>query len=278
MWQKSYDNSPTLYLVPTPIGNLDDMTFRAIDTLKNVDVVFAEDTRVSSDLFKKFDIKNKLVSLHNFNEDSSKEKVIEFLKVGSNVAIITDRGTPLISDPGYKSVKCISDMGYNVVSLPGATAFVPALTSSGLPTDHFLFYGFLNSNSNKCELELRELSNYEYTMIFYEAPHRFYKTMELLFKVFGDRIVSVSREISKKFESVYRGNISDLIKLDAEIKGEIVIVVSGNIDVMADNDLSIKDAVDNYVRNGITVMNAIKMVSKDRKIPKNEVYKEYHGG
>ena len=212
MWQNSYDGKPTLYLVPTPIGNLEDMTFRSIEVLKSVDVIFSEDTRVTLVLLNHFDIKKKLISLHDHNEDMVKDKVLSYLKDNKNVAIVTDRGTPIVSDPGYKTVKYVSDNGYNVVGLPGACAFVPAFIVSGLPSEHFLFYGFLNSKDSKMREELNNLKNFENTIIFYEAPHRLIKFLQAILDVFGDRYVSISKEISKLHESVFRGNISDAIK------------------------------------------------------------------
>ena len=145
MWQTSYDGSPTLYLIPTPIGNLDDVTFRTIKVLKAVEVVFSEDTRVTLNLLNYLQISKKLIALHDHNEDKLKEKVLEYLENGYSVGLVTDRGTPIISDPGYKSVKYVAGKGFNVVSLPGACAFVPALVVSGITSQHFLFYGFLNS-------------------------------------------------------------------------------------------------------------------------------------
>ena len=178
MWQISYDDSPTLYLVPTPIGNLDDMTYRSINILNTVEVIFSEDTRVTLQLLNHFDIKKKLIALHDHNEDSEKEKVLEYLKNGKSVAIVTDRGTPIISDPGYKTVKYVTDNGYNVVGLPGANAFVPALITSGIEPSPFMFYGFLNSKDSKRKTELESLKFCKYTIIFYEAPHRIKKTSE----------------------------------------------------------------------------------------------------
>ena len=154
MWQSSYDGSPSVYLVPTPIGNLEDMTFRAINVLKMVDVIFSEDTRVTLQLLNHFDIKNKLIALHDHNEDIVKEKVLSYLKECKNVAIVTDRGSPIISDPGYKTVKFLKDNGYNVIGLPGACAFVPALIASSISSEHFTFYGFLNSKEIKMKQEL----------------------------------------------------------------------------------------------------------------------------
>lgn len=279
MWQNSYDGKPTLYLVPTPIGNLEDMTFRSIEVLKSVDVIFSEDTRVTLVLLNHFDIKKKLISLHDHNEDMVKDKVLSYLKDNKNVAIVTDRGTPIVSDPGYKTVKYVSDNGYNVVGLPGACAFVPAFIVSGLPSEHFLFYGFLNSKDSKIREELNNLKNFENTIIFYEAPHRLIKCLQAILDVFGDRYVSISKEISKLHESVFRGNISDAIKSFDVVKGEYVIVVDG---FKRNNDdysnLSVVAHVNMYVKSGLYVMDAIKMVAKERNIPKSEIYKEYHVG
>lgn len=279
MWQNSYDGKPTLYLVPTPIGNLEDMTFRSIEVLKSVDVIFSEDTRVTLVLLNHFDIKKKLISLHDHNEDMVKDKVLSYLKDNKNVAIVTDRGTPIVSDPGYKTVKYVSDNGYNVVGLPGACAFVPAFIVSGLPSEHFLFYGFLNSKDSKMRDELNNLKNFENTIIFYEAPHRLIKCLQAILDVFGDRYVSISKEISKLHESVFRGNISDAIKSFDVVKGEYVIVIDGfkrNIDDYS--NLSVVEHVNMYVKSGLYVMDAIKMVAKERNIPKSEIYKEYHVG
>jgi len=225
MWQKSYDGSPSVYMVPTPIGNLEDMTFRAINILKMVDVIFSEDTRVTLQLLNHFEIKNKLIHLDDHNEDNVKDKVLSYLEEGMNVAIVTDRGTPIISDPGYKTVKFLKDKGYNVIALPGACAFVPALVASSISSEHFTFYGFLSSKEKKMYDELELLKDSEYTLVFYEAPHRIIRTLSAMLEIFGDRYISISREISKLHESVYVGNISDAIKSFSEIKGEFVIVV-----------------------------------------------------
>ena len=275
MIQNSFDDTPSLYLIPTPIGNLDDMTYRAVKILESVDVIFSEDTRVTLNLLNNFNIKKRLISLHDHNEDIIKEKVLEYLKNGSSVGLVTDRGTPIISDPGYKTVKYISDNNFNVIALPGATACISALISSGLVPQPFLFYGFLNSKEAKRKEELMLLKDCEYTIIFYEAPHRIINTLNLIFEVFGDRNISVAREITKKFETIYRGKISEVINLIPE-KGEFVIVVEGASDGVIDSDLSIEEAVNLYIKAGTSVMDAIKRVAKERKIPKNVVYKEYH--
>ena len=276
MWQKSYDNSPTLYLIPTPIGNMDDITIRSLNVLKMVDVIFSEDTRVTSLLLKHFDINKKLISLHDHNEDIVKEKVLDYLKDGHFVGLVTDRGMPIISDPGYKTVKYVSSLGYNVVALPGACAFVTALVASGINSQPFTFYGFLDSKENKRRKELESLKFVNNTIIFYEAPHRISSTLSMMLDIFGDRDISLSREISKKFESIYRGKISDVLPSLKDIKGEFVIVVSGYIDKGDNNSLSVVDNVNLYISNGIDKMSAIKMVARERNISKGEVYSIYH--
>lgn len=277
MWQKNYDGSPILYLVPTPIGNMEDMTFRAINVLKEVEVIFSEDTRVTKNLLNYFEINNKLIALHDHNEDMVKDTVLKYLNDGKSVAIVTDRGTPIVSDPGYKTVKYVSDKGFRVVGLPGASAFIPALIMSGIEPQPFTFYGFLDSKIEKKRRELEKLKFIENAIIFYEAPHRILKTMEMIMEVFGDREVSLSREISKRYESVYRGNISSLLHTLEDIKGEFVVVVSGFKNVIKDDsDLTVVEQVNFYVNNGMATMEAIKTVAKERGMKKNDVYAEYH--
>lgn len=274
MSQKSYDNTPTLYLVPTPIGNLDDFTFRGVEILKKVDVIFSEDTRVTLNLLNHFNIKKHLVASHKFNEEKSSAKLLSYLNDGKSVALVTDRGTPLLSDPGNICVKKVVEMGYNVVSLPGATAAIPALTSSSIDSSRFLFYGFLNSKQSKRIKELELLKDVKYTIIFYEAPHRIIDTLNDMKQVFKNRYISISREISKKYEEIYRGTIEEVIKELNEPKGEFVIVVSGNDEEVSYDDLSVQDHVDMYVRDGYTLKDAIKKVAKDRNVAKNEIYRE----
>ena len=277
MWQRSYNDSPTLFLIPTPIGNMEDMTVRSVNTLKSVDVVFSEDTRVTRNLLNYFNIEKKLISLHDHNENIVKEKVLEYLKNGFSVGLVTDRGTPIISDPGFKTVKYVSDNGYNVVGLPGANAFVPALIVSGISPQPFLFYGFLDHKNSKKRTELISLKNNKSTMIFYEAPHRIMNTIKMMLEIFGDRQVSLSRELSKKFESIYRGKISDLIPTLENIKGEFVIVVSGYVDncVNINNEDLLLD-VDTYIKNGMKKMDAIKVVANEYNMSKSDVYSLYH--
>ena len=274
MWQKSYDDSPSVYIVPTPIGNLEDMTIRAINVLNMVDVIFSEDTRVTLQLLNHFDIHKKLIHMDDHNEENLKDVVLEYLINGKNVAIVTDRGTPIISDPGYKTVKYLRDKKYNVIALPGATAFVPALVASGINSEHFLFYGFLSSKEKKMLDELELLKDFEWTLIFYEAPHRILRTLNAMLAVFCNRNISISREISKLHENIFVGKISEAIDT-IDVKGEFVIVVEGNKDVLS-TDMSVLDNVDAYIRSGLSSMEAIKKVARERKIPKNDVYKAYH--
>lgn len=278
MSQISYNNTPTLYLIPTPIGNLDDITLRTIHVLKEVEVVFSEDTRVTALLLNHLNIKKKLISNHEYNERENKDKLLEYLKNGYSVGLVSDRGTPVISDPGYELAQVAIENNYNVVSLPGATALIPALTVSGIEPMPFLYYGFLNSKESKRKKELENLKNIKYTMIFYEAPHRITKTLEEMLEILGNRKISISREITKKFEEVYRGTIQDVIEETKEIKGEIVIVVSGNKEEISYDDLSIENHVNLYIKNGLNSKEAIKKVAEDRNIKKSEVYNIYHRG
>ncbi len=275
MSQKSYDNTPTLYLIPTPIGNLDDITVRQKNTLELVDVIFSEDTRVTINLLRYLGINKPLISSHDHNENITKEKVLNYLKEGKNVGLVSDRGTPGISDPGYVVAKYIIESNFNVVALPGATAFVPALIMSGLDTEHFLFYGFLNSKDSKRDKELEKLRFFQYTMIFYEAPHRILDTLESIQLILGNRNISISREISKKFEEIYRGKISD-IKVNLCVKGEFVIVVEGCTSENNYDHLTIIEHVNLYIKQGMNQKDAMKQVAKDRNVSKSEVYNKYH--
>ena len=274
MNQKSYDGSPTLYLVPTPIGNLGDFTFRAVEVLNQVEVIFSEDTRVTINLLNHYDIKKKLIAFHKFNEEQKVGVVLSYLEDGKSVAIVSDRGTPVLSDPGEICTKKVIEKGYNVVSLPGATAAIPAITASGLDSSKFIFYGFLNSKSSKRKKELEFLKNNKMTIIFYEAPHRIMEMLADLKEVFGNRNISVSREISKKFEEIYRATISEVMNMLTEIKGEFVIVVEGNKDVVSFDDITIKEHVNMYMEDGLTEKEAIKKVAKERNMSKSDIYKE----
>jgi len=218
-----------LYLVPTPIGNLEDMTFRAVNILKEVDIILAEDTRTSAPLLKHFGIDKKVFAHHQHNEHKAVSEIIKFLKEGQNIALISDAGTPAISDPGFLLVRAALKEGLDVQCLPGATAFVPALVNSGLPNDRFCFEGFLPVKKGR-QTRLKSLAEEKRTMIFYESPHRILKTIEEFITVFGaERQASISRELSKLYEENVRGTLTDL-KLHFEnnpIKGEFVFCVGG---------------------------------------------------
>ena len=218
-----------LYVVPTPVGNLEDMTFRAIRILKSVDLILAEDTRTSGFLLKHFEIKTPMHSHHKFNEHKTVENVVQRIKSGQTVALISDAGTPAISDPGFLVVRQCVENGIEVECLPGATAFVPALVASGLPNDRFCFEGFLPQKKGR-QTKINLLAHERRSMIFYESPFRLVKTMTQLSEVFGaERKASVSREISKIYEETKRGTLQELIQYYTEHipKGEIVIIVAG---------------------------------------------------
>ena len=274
--QKSYDDSASLYLVPTPIGNLEDITLRSLNILKTVDEILCEDTRDTGILLKNYDIKKKLVSCHEYNEDKIIDYVISKLEAGMNLALVTDQGTPIISDPGYIVSRAVINAGYNVISLPGATAFVPALTSSGIEPNPFLYYGFLNSKKSKQISELNSLKNYKFTMIFYESVHRIKETLENMLEVFGNRNICVCRELSKIHEEFIRGTIEEVIPLTDTMKGEFVIVVEGNKEIVDYSSIDMFDHVQMYVEDGMSEKDAIKLVAKERDVPKSEVYSYYH--
>ncbi len=276
MLQKSYKNENALYLIPTPIGNLDDITIRSLKLLREVDILLCEDTRVTGSLLKKYDIKQKLISCHEYNEDSIKYDVVKYIQDGLKVGLVTDQGSPIISDPGFRVVQEVIDNGYSVIGLPGATAFVPALISSGIAPSKFLFYGFLNSKNSKQKQELEALKLYPYTMIFYEAPHRIINTLENMKKIFGNRHISLSREISKLYEEIYRGTIDEVLENFDKLKGEFVLIVEGNTEQVDFSDIDIISHVKLYLDDGLSEMDAFKKVAKERGISKSIVYKEYN--
>lgn len=218
-----------LTVVPTPVGNLEDITMRALKVLKEASFILAEDTRTTSNLLRHFDIENQLVSYHKFNEHHVVENVVKRIQTGQDAALVSDAGTPAISDPGYLVVRHCIDAGIEVQCLPGATAFVPALVDSGLPNDQFTFIGFLPHKKGK-QTAIQELATLTRTFILYESPFRLVKTLESLAEVLGsERKASVSREISKMFEDTQRGTLAELIEHFTETppKGEIVMVVEG---------------------------------------------------
>ena len=277
MSQKSYDGNASLYLIPTPIGNMDDITLRSIKTLEMVDFLLTEDTRITGVLLQHLNIKKRMYVNNDHNEEKNFNLVVNALSEGKNVGLVSDRGTPVISDPGYNIAKKVIEKGYNVVGLPGATALIPALITSGIEPLPFLFYGFLNSKDSKLRKELEEIKKYKHTIIFYEAPHRINKTLENMKNILGDRKISISREISKRYEEIYRGNITDVMLELQEPKGEFVIVIEGNKDEDVYDDLSIEKQVELYESDGMSKMEAIKKVAKLRKVPKSEIYNLIHG-
>lgn len=274
MLQKSYekDNS-NLFIVPTPIGNLKDITYRAIEILKSVNAIFAEDTRVTTGLLNSLEIKNKVYPCHKFNEEKVSSSIINLLSKGNNVALVTDRGTPLISDPGSAVVSNVIKAGYNVIALPGPCAFIPALNMSNIVSDKFLFYGFLNSKDTKSREELKMLKNINFTIILYEAPHRLYNTLQKIYDVLGNRNISISREITKIHEEVFRGSVLEALELYREVKGEIVIVIE-SVKQIVDYEKALTEVLE-LIGLGVSSKDAVKKVSKDYNISKNVLYNKY---
>lgn len=285
--QKSYqdDKSPTLYIVPTPIGNLEDMTFRALQTLKNVDLIAAEDTRNTKNLLRHFDIETPLISYHEHSKESREQELIQRLKQGEQIALVSDAGMPAISDPGQELIQAAIEADINVVVLPGANAAICALIGSGLSTHEFLFYGFLPRKKKAKTEELTRLSQLQATIIFYESPHRIKDTLEAIYEVFGDRHVALARELTKRFEEFLRGPVSELIHWleEHELKGECVLVVEGaseetrQLDKLWWSHLSVRDHVTYYIEEkNLRSQDAIKQVAKERQMGKREVYQIYH--
>lgn len=270
MLQKSYDENSKLYLVPTPIGNMKDITYRAIEVLNNVKVVYSEDTRVTKILLDYYGIKSKLVSCHKFNEKTIYPQVINNLQNGNSVALVTDRGTPLISDPGYIVVKEVIKNGFSVVSLPGPSALLPALNMSGIPADKFLFYGFLSNKVDESISELKMLKSINFTIVLYESPHRLIKTLHNIKNILGNNFISISREISKLHEEVFRGTVQEAINTYIDPKGEFVIVIDNNDKF---EDISIAyDELKELINYGMDKKSAMKYVSKKYDVSKNVLY------
>lgn len=277
MIQKSYEKSEygNLYIVPTPIGNMEDITLRALKVLKEVNAILAEDTRVTGILLSKYEIKNKLISCHKFNENKIKDKVINELKIGKNYAMVTDRGTPLISDPGSVVVKYAIENNINIIALPGPSALLPALNMSGLDSDKFFFYGFLSSKSSVSKKELEMLKEVKFTIILYESPHRIAKTLQNMRQILGNRRIVISREITKLHEEVFRGTIDEAIKEYSDIIGEIVIIIEKNNNKEELNTMDLIKEVNNLVRKGKSNKEALKEVATKFNISKNVLYNMY---
>lgn len=274
------DDNISLYLVPTPIGNMMDMTFRSVEVLKSVDIILCEDTRNTKVLCSHFNIETPLMCYHIFNEEARCEEVLKLLEEGKKIALVSDAGLPCISDPGYLISKKALENGFEVCALPGASAGITALVASGLPSDKFYFYGFLDHKKSQKIKELNELCDFKETIIFYESPHRINETIEVMYDVYKDRNIVIARELTKKFEEYIRGNIKDIVNMELNLKGEIVILVEGAKLSKTQNDLnskSIQEHYNHYIELGLSDMNAIKMVSKDRGVSKSIIYKEIKG-
>jgi len=278
--QKSFENEkPTLYLVPTPIGNLNEMTPRAIDVLNSVDVIACEDTRNSGQLLKHFGISKRLIAYQNFNEASSTKGIINLLSQGNNIALISDAGYPLINDPGQRVVSEVTALGYNVVPISGCSAFLNALVASGLIAQPFIFIGFLPPSTHDCVKKLRLYQSYPMTLIMYEAPHRIEKMLQSCLDVLGDRHICIARELTKVHEEFIHGTISEILPIASELKGEMVVVIEGNQDdYEKDIDMGqILNMVNTSIESGMSTSAAIKEVAKQTGISKNQIYDLVHG-
>lgn len=271
----SLNNKATLFIVATPIGNLKEMTSRAIEVLNSVDVIACEDTRNTLKLLSHFDIHTKMISYHNFNEEQSTKGIIQLLQQGKDVALVSDAGYPLISDPGYRLVEEVINNDFKIVTISGANAALNALVGSGLNTSHYLFYGFLNSKASQAKKELSSLVDFPYTIIFYEAPHRIEKTLKLMYEVFGDRKAVIARELTKLHEQYYRDRLSKLVELK-DLKGEIVLMIEGKQeeDCQIDKQDLFKE-IDKLIKKGYKTKQAISEVSDRYEISKNNLYNMY---
>lgn len=273
--QKTFQNdTPKLYLVATPIGNLEDITFRAINTLKMVDIIYCEDTRTSLKLLNHYDIKAPLHSYHLFNENEISEKIINNINDGKNVAIISDAGMPVISDPGWVAVNEAIKNDVEVVIVPGVSAGITALVGSGLNSYQYYFAGFFNSKKTKREKELEKLVKREETIVFYESPHRIEETLRIIDKLYQDRQIVIARELTKKHEEYLRGTAKEMLEVIDTIKGELVVLISGNKE-KEDKDLStlsIEEHYQYYIDLGYDSKTALKEVAVDKNISKKDVY------
>ncbi|GMO01189.1 16S rRNA (cytidine(1402)-2'-O)-methyltransferase [Parageobacillus thermoglucosidasius] len=289
LWQqKSFEDNHkgTLYIVPTPIGNLEDMTFRAVRILQEVDMIAAEDTRQTKKLLNHFQIRTPLISYHEHNKYTSGPQIVERLKAGESVALVSDAGMPGISDPGHELVVSALEERCPVVPLPGANAALTALVASGLSTNHFYFFGFLERTKKEKKEQLESLKKVRETMIFYEAPHRMQETLMMMHEVFGERRVVLCRELTKRFEEFIRGNLSEIVEWVNihEMRGEFCIVVEGAKETQEDekteawwHSLTPVEHVEYYIREkNFTTKEAIKQTAKDRNMSKREVYRQYH--
>ena len=280
--QKSYQTDrPTLYVVPTPIGNLEDMTYRAVRTLREVDLIAAEDTRQTMKLCRHFEIATKLVSYHEHNKEVSGPRLIEDIQNGNSIAVVSDAGMPGISDPGSDLVRLAIEANVPVVVLPGANAALTALVASGLATERFLYYGFL-PRKKKERIDILTSLRYEPgTVIFYEAPHRLKEMLSAVRQVLGNRQIVLGREITKTFEEFLRGSVDEAIEwCESEVRGEFVVMVSGATEKAPKNEwwesLTPVEHVTHYISEGLKPNAAIKQTAKDREISRHDVYDLYH--
>ena len=270
---KSFDNShPVLYLIATPIGNLGEFSPRSLETVKQMDLIGAEDTRNTGDLLSKFNIKKPLFSLREHNEIEASNHLIEQIKQGKKIAYMSDAGYPGISDPGYLLVKLALENDIAVSVINGPSAFINALVRSGLDTSHFYFHGFLSPKEGEAKTELEALKYKPETLVFYESPHRIKKTLQILFDVLGDRSVSLQRELTKLNEENIVGKLSELLELDeTTLKGEMVIIIEGNKDLISLSDEEIVEKVNYFIAKNMSKKDAIEAVSDIYNIRKNKV-------
>lgn len=266
-----------LYMVGVPIGNYDDITYRAVETLKSVDMIYCEDTRVTLKLLSHFGISKPLKSYHAYNENEITESLLLQIKNGKNIAIVSDAGMPIISDPGFLAVREAIKNEVSVVVVPGPCAFVSALVGSGISSNKITFVGFLNSGYNKRKKELEKLKDLEDTLILYESPHRIKETIEILNECMPYRNICLARELTKKFEEYLHGTPGEILEIIEEVKGEIVIIIEGATKKEIKIDL-INDTLENHMKYyenlGINEKEAMKLVAKDRGISKSLIYQE----
>ncbi len=275
MIQRSFqDEHPKLYIVSTPIGHLKDITYRAVEILKEVDAILCEDTRTSKTLLNHYDIHKQLISFHDHNKTEKAQEILSLMDEGKHLALISDAGTPGINDPGYELIQEVIKQGYHVVAIPGASAILSALVVSGCLIQPFTFIGFLpRKNSSKKEV-IESYHQRVETLVIYESPLRVKKTLEDLFAILGDRAVVLARELTKMFETITRTTLKESLSLDIDTRGEYVIVVEGSKETY-DLSLSIKDHVIQLIDEGYDEKDAMKMVAKKRQITKSDVYKAY---
>lgn len=268
-----------LYIVATPIGNLEDITLRALKVLKEVDLIAAEDTRHTLKLLNHFKITKPLISYHRHNEETKKDVLIDKLKNGENIALVSDAGTPGICDPGEEVIKQAIEENIEIIPIPGACAFLNALICSGISTKEFVFLGFLPLNKKLRKEKLEEIKNETKTTIIYEAPHKLKTTLEDLNEILENRKIVLAREITKVHEEFIRATVNDIIKTQENLKGEMVIIIEGTQNAIKKendlNNLSIEEHFDFYKNQGYDKKEIIKKIAKDRKVSKNEIYMSF---